>query len=78
MKAGLLWYDDCPHKTLTMKVLEAARHYTHRHNQSPNICYVHPSAMGDNGTSSRVGQVDVKVGSSVIRHHFWIGVEEEE
>jgi hypothetical protein len=76
MKDGLLWYDDSSHRTLPEKVARAAAAYMKKHRQVPGICFVHPSALS-NGPI-KVGVVEVRPLPTVLRHHFWIGEEEEQ
>jgi hypothetical protein len=81
MTTGLLWFDDDPRRELEEKVLRAAAHYEHKHGQAPDLCYVHPSALGDNGNgkpkAKRAGHIEIRPGRSVLPHHFWIGIGEE-
>ena len=46
MRTGLLWFDDDPRKDLVEKVLRAAAHYERKYGQAPDLCFVHPSALG--------------------------------
>ena len=78
MKVGLLWYDDDPGRDLAEKIGRAARRYRQKFGAPANVCYVHPSALGNNGKAQRVGQVRVAPKPSVLRHHFWLGREEEQ
>ncbi len=78
MKEGLLWYDDSPGRDLAEKIGQAARRYKQKHGVSPNVCYVHPSALSDNGKVKTVGQVRVSSRRSVLLHHFWVGQEEKQ
>ncbi len=77
MKVGLLWYDDDPGRDLAEKIGRAARRYRQKFGASPNVCYVHPSALSDNGKVQKVGEVRVSSKPSVLRHHFWVGREEK-
>ena len=81
MKTGLLWFDDDPRKQLEEKVLRAATHYEHKYGQSPSLCFVHPSALGDNGNGKRparkAGAVEIRAGRSVLPHHLWLGMAEK-
>ena len=85
MEVGLLWYDDNPGRDLAEKVRQAARRYWQKFGIPANVCYVHPSALGDDastklsasGRMKKVGEVRVSSGPSVLRHHFWIGQEEK-
>lgn len=79
MKVGLLWYDDNPKRDLAEKVGRAAQRYKRKFGAAPDICCVHPSAFGDNGSDKvqMVGDVRVVSRPSVLRHHFWLGQEEK-
>jgi hypothetical protein len=74
MKEGLLWYDDSG-RDLADKVGQAARRYRKKFGATPDICYVHPSALSGNGKVHQVGKVRVSSKPSVLRHHFWLGQE---
>lgn len=77
MKEGLLWYDDNPGRDLAEKIGRAARRYRQKFGASPDVCYVHPSALNGNGKVQKVGGVHVAPLPSVLRHHFWVGREEK-
>jgi hypothetical protein len=77
MREGLLWYDDNPGRDLAEKIGPAARRYRQKFGASPNVCYVHPSAMSDNGKAQKVDGLHVAPLPSVLRHHFWLGREEK-
>jgi len=91
MKVGLLWYDDDPGHDLAEKIGRAARRYRQKFGTSPNICYVHRSALSPstssgqapqgetgNGKVQKVGGVRVSPSPTVLRHHFWLGREEKQ
>jgi len=77
MKEGLLWYDDNPGRDLAEKIGRAARRYRQKFGTSPDVCYVHPSAL-DGGEGRKAGKVRVAPLPSVLRHHFWLGRSKEE
>jgi hypothetical protein len=77
MKTGLLWFDDDPGKQLEEKVQRAATHYERKYGHAPDLCYVHPAALGSNGKVRKVGDVEIRTGRSVLLHHFWLGVDDE-
>jgi hypothetical protein len=62
---------------LAEKVGQAARRYRQKFGAPPDACYVHPSALKDNGRVKEVGGVRVMALPSVLRHHFWLGQEEK-
>ena len=74
MNVGMLWFDDSASE-LVDKVTQVTRYYRSKHGAAPNVCYVHPSALGGKEEAS-VGDVRVKSGSAVLRHHFWVGRED--
>jgi hypothetical protein len=76
MKEGLLWYDDNPGRDLADKVGRAARRYKQKFNASPDVCYVHPSALDDDDKVNKVGAVRVSSRPTVLRHHFWVGQDD--
>jgi len=73
MTSGLLWYDDSPTKELSKKVGAACRRYYQKFGMHPTACYVHPSAIKE---QTEMCGVTVSPLSSVLRHHFWVGLEE--
>jgi hypothetical protein len=82
MKEGLLWYDDSPGRDLAEKIGRAARRYRQKFGTAPDVCYVHPSALGGSpppkegaGGRRNVGGVCVSSLPTVLRHHFWLGQE---
>jgi len=85
VKVGLLWYDDNPGRDLAEKVGRAARRYRQKFGTSPDVCYVHPSALNDNASTKlsasgrvrKVGEVRVAPLPTVLQHHFWLGQEEQ-
>ncbi|MCP4539058.1 MAG: hypothetical protein GY832_18135 [Chloroflexi bacterium] len=80
MKTGLLWFDDDPLKKLDEKVKRAVAHYQHKYGQAPTLCFVHANVFDGNGKKNGVkkaGGVEIRVGRSVLPHHFWLGMAEE-
>lgn len=77
MNVGLLWYDDDPGRELAEKIRRAARRYRQKFDAIPDVCYVHPSALQGNGKGQKVGGMRVSAKPSVLRHHFWLGREEQ-
>lgn len=75
MIKGLLWFDDSG-KELSAKVTEAARRYRRKHGTDATHCYVHPSTL-KGGKVVEVGGVEIAPLSTVLRHHFWLGVEDK-
>ena len=71
---GMLWLDDDPDLGLLAKVTRAAEHYARKHGKPPNVCYVHPSALG--GDEAVDGPVPILPLETVLPHHLWLGVSD--
>ena len=79
MGIGMLWFDDSPSETLAEAVQRAALHYKGKYGCMPDLCYVHPRAIvGGREKVERVGSVEVRTLSTVLPHHFWLGMEDED
>jgi hypothetical protein len=75
MKEGLLWFDDDPGRDLREKIGRAAKRYQKKFGSKPNVCYVHPSLLEDNGNTEEVRGMQVASMTAVLPHHFWLGKE---
>ena len=75
MKEGLLWFDNDPRRGLADKVSQAATRYVVRFGCHPTICYVNEAEL--NGEGGEVRGIRLQPVSNVLRHHFWVGVENE-
>jgi hypothetical protein len=76
MNEGLLWYDGDPKKALSEKIAQAAARYQHKYGRKPNLCYVNPLMLPGNGPAE-YGGVRIEPMRNVLKHHFWIGVDDE-
>jgi hypothetical protein len=74
MQEGLLWFDASPKRGLAEKVAEAADRYHFKFGRRPNLCYVHASML--DSSTVELGGVRLVPAHNVLKHHFWIGVEE--
>ena len=72
MDVGMLWFDNDPKLDLLSKVQKAAAHYRDKYGQEPNLCFVHPSMLVE--TKNQTGSVAVRSITTMLPHHFWIGV----
>ena len=45
MNVGMLWFDNDPRTTLTVKVARAADYYRQKYGLAPDLCLVHPSML---------------------------------
>jgi hypothetical protein len=82
MQEGLLWFDADPKRDLAEKVARAADRYRLKFGHRPNLCYVNPSTLGrDSAEHAAANPVELNgvrlvPADNVLKHHFWIGVEE--
>jgi hypothetical protein len=74
MKVGMLWFDNDKTRTLAEKIERAVKHYKAKHKHDPNMCCVNPAAL--EGVELEPDGVTVCAVSTVLPHHFWVGVEE--
>jgi hypothetical protein len=75
MKEGLLWFDNDPRRKLADKISQAATRYQVRCGRKPTVCYLNVADL--NGQSDEIKGIRLQVVSNVLRHHFWIGVDNE-
>lgn len=78
MKTGLLWYDGDTGRDLTAKVARAAAHYQQKYGHAPRVCFVNPTEIKGDGASLHVAGIEVLASKTVLPHHFWLGVKEED
>ncbi len=70
-----MWFDANPKASLSEKVAGAANRYQKKYGRKPNLCYVNPLMLpGDE--PAEYGGVRLMPARNILKHHFWIGVEE--
>jgi hypothetical protein len=74
MEIGLLWFDDDKQMTAEEKIAQAVRRYRQKFGHAPTVCFVHPD---EPVTKESVAGVAVRPLRTVLRHHFWVGVEKQ-
>jgi len=78
MDCGLLWFDNNPKREIEEKVQRAVAHYERKYGHTPNVCWVHPSMLQQNGGAElQASGVIVRPGRAILPDHFWLGVMEE-
>jgi hypothetical protein len=80
MNIGMLWFDNDPRTTLTVKVRRAADYYRQKYGQVPDLCLVHPSMLSGlhlDPIEGISGKVAVRPNRLIQPGHFWIGTEEK-
>ncbi|MBN2256577.1 MAG: hypothetical protein JW704_01985 [Anaerolineaceae bacterium] len=75
MNIGMLWFDDNPTVTITDKVSRAANYYTSKYGCKPNICFINPGMLAGE-MKKVVDGIEIKTSRTVLRHHFWLGVQQ--
>jgi hypothetical protein len=70
MTEGLLWYDADAKRPTGQKIDDAVNRYRERLGRAPNCCHVNPAELVEHAA------VQVVANPRVVRHHYWIGVDE--
>ena len=77
MHTGMLWFDNDPRTTLSVKIQKAMDYYRRKFGRAPDLCLVHP-AMLENGLAPvELGSLTIRPYQPVMPGHLWIGVEEQ-
>lgn len=77
MHTGMLWFDNDPKTTLTVKIQKAMDYYNKKFGRIPDICLVHPSMLDNDQKQFDMGKVTVRPYQPVMPGHLWIGVEDQ-
>jgi len=76
MDIGMLWFDNDPKSDLFCKVSKAVDYYRNKYGEEPNLCFVHPSMIPEK--KEKAGGIEICSNNTVLPHHFWIGVQQQE
>ncbi len=77
MHTGMLWFDNDPRTTLSVKIQKAMEYYSKKFGHIPDLCLVHPSMLESNQNHFELGKLIIRPYRSVMPGHFWIGVEDQ-
>jgi len=77
MHTGLLWFDNDPRTTLSVKIQKAMDYYSKKFGRTPDICLVPPSMLDTDKRQIELGKLTVRPYRPVMPGHFWIGVEDQ-
>jgi len=77
MHTGILWFDNDPRTTLSVKIQKAMDYYSKKFNRTPDICLVHPSMLDSGQKQFELGKLTVRPYRPVMPGHLWIGVEDQ-
>ena len=74
MKEGLLWYDNDPKRSLSVKIDQAVTCYRARFGRKPTVCYLNEADL--NGHEDEVKGIRLQAKPNVLRHHLLLGEEQ--
>lgn len=77
MHTGLLWFDNDPKTTLSVKIQKAMEYYSKKFGCTPDLCLVHPSMLETNQKQFEFGKLLVRPYRPIMPGHFWVGVEDQ-
>ncbi|MBL8100886.1 MAG: hypothetical protein JNK81_17010 [Anaerolineales bacterium] len=77
MHTGLLWFDNDPKTTLSVKIQKAMEYYFKKFGRKPDLCLVHPSMLETNQKQVEFGKLVVRSYRPIMPGHFWVGVEDQ-
>lgn len=76
MKIGLLLFDDDKKRTLAEKIDLAVSYYQKKYGRDPDTCYVNPNELNaKEGGKVRIGKITLRPNITIIKNHFWLGVD---
>ena len=91
MEIGMLWFDNDKKSDYEAKIERAATYYRDKYGKTPNLCFVHPCMIPNNGSQAAdtVGQkpetlslksqgVEIRTSKTMLPNHFWIGINRQE
>ena len=74
MTIGMLWFDNDPKTDLPTKITQAAVYYQKKYGAKPDLCFVHPSMIGED--APRSSGIEIRPNRMVLPNHIWIGLHE--
>ncbi|MCX6056823.1 MAG: hypothetical protein NTW69_01550 [Chloroflexi bacterium] len=77
MHTGMLWFDNDPKTTLSVKIQKAMDYYNKKFGRIPDICLVHPSMLDGGQKQFELGKLTIRPYQPVMPGHLWIGVEDQ-
>ena len=91
MDIGMLWFDNDKKSDYEAKIERAATYYRDKYGKAPNLCFVHPCMIPNNGSwaTDKAGQqaenlslksqgVEIRTSKTMLPNHFWIGINRQE
>jgi len=91
MEIGMLWFDNDKKSDYEAKIERAATYYRDKYGLAPNLCFVHPCMIPNNGNQAvdkdnppieipalKSKGVEIRISKTMLPNHFWIGVNRQE
>jgi hypothetical protein len=75
---GMLWFDNDKQTSLSSKIDRAAKYYSKKYGRTPEVCFVHPKMIESAPDKEKPARMEVKASHTILLHHFWIGIKENE
>jgi hypothetical protein len=75
MNRGMLWFDNDPKTSLSLKVKQAAEYYRRKYGTAPNLCLVNPSMLADKAMDE--DKIAIRTYRPVLPGCLWIGLAEK-
>ncbi len=76
MHTGMLWFDNDPRTTLSIKIQKAMDYYRQKYGRVPDLCLVNPGMMESGEKQLELGKLIIRPYQSMMPGHIWIGVED--
>ena len=77
MHTGMLWFDNDPATTLSIKIQKAADYYRKKFGRVPDLCLVNPSMLEKDQKKLELGKLTIRSYRPEMPGHLWIGVEDQ-
>ena len=77
MHTGMLWFDNDPATTLSVKIQKAADYYRKKFGRMPDLCLVNPAMLEKDQKKLELGKLTIRSYRPVMPDHLWIGVEDQ-
>ena len=77
MHTGMLWFDNDPRTTLSIKIQKAMDFYNKKFGRIPDLCLVHPSMLDSGQRQVELCKLVIRPYKPVMPGHLWIGVEDQ-
>ena len=77
MHIGMLWFDNDPRTTLSVKIQKAMEYYSKKFGRVPDLCLVHPSMLESGQKQFELGKLIIRPYRPVMPGHLCIGVEDQ-